>query len=734
MNISNEEFRLNQILKGAADGITRQEILSRFSPEKRDVIEMLLSDKEVSHELIVLDNKYFHINNTNYRVGVFKDKKYNNTFVQIGNDQYSVFGDTQAIDGDTVLVTIASTRPKIARIEQILDRKLTSVYGEVVMIKNDYYLKPENPKFKKLNIRLNNNSNIVVGSKVVVELGNESVPNQYDGVISSVIGNSTDAGIDILMEAYKYGIESFFPSDALDEVKEIPLSVTDSDRIGRCDLTDKVIFTIDGSDTKDIDDAVSLERLENGNYKLGVHITDVTHYIQKGSALDTSAYLKGTSSYLAGKVIPMYPSIFSNGIGSLNPNQDRLALTCEMEIDGTGRVVNYNIFESVINSKKQMTYSDVNRILKDDEIPEGYEEYVDVLKLMYKLSLILKRKRIKRGALEIDREELKIELDDKGFPISFNKRTQDVAENLIEEFMLIANETVAECLSSGNYPAMYRVHDVPNSEKVSDFIKVLNKIGMPYYRHEKNDIQREMQLISEELAKYGEVGKVMLLPFLKTLKKANYSVDNIGHFGLASKDYLHFTSPIRRYPDDTVHRMLKKYVINKEKHDYEEMEADFAELDEQAEYLSDREKAADKCELSIIAMKSAEYMEEHIGERFVGRIIQIDGKGMTIQLDNLIEGRVKIASLPCHYEYNENTYSLVALNDDYEDFYYGDLIEVEVYSANKENKTIEFEIVDILEQNKFINPSVNDLVRTQAIIKEESKIKRKDKRRTKWNS
>ena len=734
MNIVNEEFRLNQILKGAVNGITRNEILSRFSSEKREVIDMLLSDKELRHDIVVLDDKFFHISNTNYRVGKFKDKKYNNRFILIGDDVYSVFDDTSAVDGDIVLVSIVNNRPKVAKIEKILRRDLADVYGEVIMIKNDYYLKPENPKFQKLKIKLNGNPDIIVGSKVVAELSNETAENEYDGTITAVIGNSADPGIDILMEAYKYGIENYFSEDSQKEVDELPLSVLDSERIGRSDLTDKIIFTIDGDDTKDIDDAISLEMLDNGNYKLGVHITDVTHYIEKDSALDKDAYYKGTSSYLAGKVIPMYPSIFSNGIGSLNPNVDRLALTCEMEIDKSGKVVHYNIYESIINSKKQMTYKNVNSIIKGEDIPEGYEEFVDILKNMYKLSLRLKRNRIARGALDLDREELKIELDENGFPIEFNKRIQDDAENLIEEFMLIANETVASCLASKNYPAMYRVHDVPSAKKVQEFVDVLNKIGMPYYRSDKFDLQREMQMIGNELKKYGPVGKAMLLPFLKTLRKANYSIENIGHFGLASDEYVHFTSPIRRYPDNTIHRAIKKYVLSDEIYSDEEIDEDLYELDQAAQQSSERERQADRCELSIIAMKTAEYMEKHIGEKFTGRIIQIDSKGMTIQLDNLIEGRVKINSLPCHYEFNEDTLSLVALDDAYDDYYYGDLVEVEVYNANKENKTIEFEVLKVLEQNKYINPSVNDYCRTQAIVKEHSKVKRKDKRRTKWNS
>ncbi|MBR4618840.1 MAG: VacB/RNase II family 3'-5' exoribonuclease [Bacilli bacterium] len=733
MNTNNEQFRLNQIIRKSSEGISKAEILSHFSETKKEFIEFLLEEGQDKNQLIVIGDKYYHIDNTSYRVGKYKDKKYNNRFVQIGNDSYQIDSDTNAIDEDTVLVSIVNKKQKIVHIEKVLQRELKSVYGEVQQIKDSYFLKPENPKFKKLVIKLDNNDGLIVGSKVVVNLDKEESENNYEGTVTGLIGYSNDPGIDILMEAYKYGIDSYFPQEAKEEAEQLPLSVSDKDKINRCDLTKKEIFTIDGDDTKDIDDAISLEVLPNGNYELGVHITDVTYYIEKGSALDEEAYHRGTSSYLAGKVIPMYPAIFSNGIGSLNPNQDRLTVTCLMEIDHNGNVVNYNIFESVINSNIQMTYNKVNDILDGVKVKNGYEEHVDTLKRMYKLSLILKKKRLKRGALNIERKELKIELDDKGFPTEFKIREQNNAENIIEEFMIAANETVATALEEYNYPAMYRIHEVPSPTKVSDFIEVINKIGMPYYRSERRNLQMEVQSIAQELTKYGVIGKIMYLPFVKTLKKARYQSENIGHFGLASKSYVHFTSPIRRYPDNTIHRSIKKYLLSHEEIDEEEIESDFLELTDEADYLSYRERQADKCEQAIISMKCAEYMEKHIGEKFNGRIVQIDNKGLTIQLDNLIEGRVKISSLPCHYEYNEETYSLVSLDDDYEDYYYGDLLEVEVYNANKENKTIEFEITKVLEQNEYVKPSINDNKRNEVINRSQRKIKRKDKRRTKWD-
>ena len=733
MNIDNEEFRLKKILKSAKEGITKEEILAKFSDEKKELVEFLLSVEVDKYTLIELNGKYIHVDNTNYRVGIYKEKKYNNRFVEIGKNFYTPNVDTNAINGDKVLVKIIDKKTKTCFVEKVLSRELKSIYGEVIMLKNDYYLLPDSPKYKKLSINLNKNSDIIVGSKVVVELDDEVSDNKYNGTITGLIGYSSDPGIDILMEAYKYRIDAAFSKECQEELESIPMEVRDIDRIGRCDLTKKEIFTIDGDDTKDIDDAISLDVLDNGNYLLGVHITDVTYYIKKNSALDREAYSRGTSSYLASKVIPMYPPIISNGIGSLNPKQDRLTITCEMEIDEKGNIIRTNIYESIINSKIQMTYKKVNDILDKNIIDPEYKDFVKTLRRMRKLSLRLARKRLVRGALNLDNSELKIELDENGFPKNFYVREPGTGENLIEEFMIAANESVAEALESKSYPAMYRIHEEPSKEKISNFVECLNKTGIRCTFNGSCNLQVEIQKIVDQLSGYNEIGKMMANPLVRTLRKARYSPDNLGHFGLASEGYVHFTSPIRRYPDDTIHRSIKKYILNKEYENDEEVQTnDYLELEIQSEHLSEREKLAEKCERAITAMKCAEYMEKHIGDTYKGRISQIDSSGITVQLDNLIEGRVKINTLPCHYEYNEETMSLVSLDDTYEDYYYGDLLQVEVINASKENKTIEFDILKIIEQNKYIKHDINENKRMEAINKTLKKSKRKEKRRAKW--
>ena len=381
-----------------------------------------------------------------------------------------------------------------------------------------------------------------------------------------------------------------------------------------------------------------------------------------------------------------------------------------------------------------MTYKKVNDLLDKNIVDPEYKEFAKTLRSMRKLSLRLARKRLLRGAMNLDNSELKIELDENGFPKNFYVREPGTGENLIEEFMIAANEAVAEALESKNYPAMYRIHEEPSREKISDFVECLNKAGISCTFNGSGNLQMEIQKIVDHLSSYNEIGKMMANPLVRTLRKARYSPENLGHFGLASEGYVHFTSPIRRYPDDTIHRSIKKYILNKEyENDEEEQTNDYLELETQAEHLSEREKLAEKCERAINAMKCAEYMEKHIGDTYKGRISQIDNSGITVQLDNLIEGRVKINSLPCHYEYNEETMSLVALDDTYDDYYYGDLLQVEVINASKENKTIEFDILKIMEQNKYIKHDINDNKRMEAINKTLKKSKRKEKRRAKWN-
>lgn len=658
-------------------------------------------------------DKYMMLEDSHLKRGIMRANKKGFGFVDIDDSDVDVYISEEHMNGalhdDIVLVEITSKKG-IDRLEgrvvKIINREKDTYVGEINFEGDTGIVSLDDNKLKiKVQIPRDKSMNAVDGHKVVVRLGKRIDNSRFMGEVVEIIGHKNDPGIDILSIVKKYNIETDFPDDVKEQLKNIPSEVSEEECKNRRDLRNEMIFTIDGDDTKDIDDAISLEILPNGNYQLGVHITDVTYYIKEGSELDRLALKKGTSYYLADTVIPMYPKLFSNGIGSLNPNVERLALSCVMEINRQGNVVNYNIFESVIKSKIQMTYKKVNDILDNNIVAAGYENFVSTLKDMYKLSLILNKKRILHGALEFGMPQQKIKLDEKGFPLDFEILSQGTGENLIEEFMLVANQTVAQALGEYDYPTMYRVHDVPAPEVVNYFIELINKLGIKYQRREQLDLQHEMQYLSSFVNSYGSKSGPFQYAFLRVLRKAYYSTDNIGHFGLAYKDYVHFTSPIRRYPDDTVHRSIRKYLLNKDKNfDLEEVAKDYEILEEKAHLCSINEKKSDKCELIINAMKAAEYMERHIGEHFIARVLSVDNKGLSIQLQNLIDGRIKINDLDVPYRFDQDSMSLQSLASD-ECFCYGDLIDVYVVDASKKDKTISFKVSSIIEKNTLARKS-----------------------------
>lgn len=642
-------------------------------------------------------NKYMMFKNSNLQVGVLLGTKKGYAFVDIeGDDDVFINQDNLngAINNDKVIVEITSRKGLRleGRILKVIERKVQQFVGKVYFKKNKCLIDLDDKKVK-LNIIVDDDKTLgaVSGHKVVVRLLNKIDNLNYKGAIVKILGHVDDPGVDILSIAAKYEIDDEFPKEVEEQLQTIPDHVLPNEYEGRVDLRDKMIFTIDGDDTKDIDDAISIEKLDNGNYKLGVHIADVSYYVKENSALDEEAYKRGTSTYLANTVIPMLPHYLSNGICSLNPNVDRLAISCVMEIDRTGEIVEYNIFESVIKSNIQMTYKKVNSILENNIIPEGYEPYVDNLRLMSELADILRENKVKKGYIDFDIDEAKIITDKNGECIDVKLRERGTGEKLIEDFMIAANETVARHISYMEYPFIYRVHGEPNEEKINNFLNFVSILGHSVHKMKKIT-PKAMQDLLNELKGVKEYNILSSL-LLRSMQKAVYDKNNIGHFGLASKCYTHFTSPIRRYPDTTVHRLLRTYLFNKNIN-MDTIKYWDQKLISLAEHTSERERAAIECEREVDDMKMAEYMEKHIGEEFTGIISGVMSFGMFIELPNKIEGLVRIDDLTDdYYRYDETTFSLIG-NKNKRGYRLGDEVKVIVKSASKINHTIDFVLKD----------------------------------------
>ena len=600
-----------------------------------------------------------------------------------------------AIHDDIVLAEVFTKGVrKEAKVIRVIKREFKNLVGEVYFDNGDAFIKLDADK-RDITIHLTHDSvkNCVAGHKVMVKVIKELGKKRYLAEVVKIIGHKDDPGTDILSIAYKHGIYEEFGEGVEDELEFIPTEVSEAELKGRRDLTNEVIFTIDGDDTKDIDDAISIKKLDNGNYELGVHIADVSHYVKENTALGDAAYDRGTSSYLADTVIPMIPHKLSNGICSLNEGVIRLSMSCVMEIDHKGKVVNYDIFESYIKSRKKMTYKKVNDIIVRGLVPEGYEEFVDDLKLMNELHLILRKEKNSRGYINFDLDEAKIIQDENGKAIDVVKRIREEGEMLIEDFMIAANETVATHIANMELPFIYRVHDVPNPDKIEDFMTLVNILGYKLRGNIHDITPKSMQNILDQLQDKPEFDILSSL-LLRSMRKAEYSKENIGHFGLASRAYTHFTSPIRRFPDLTVHRLLKKYLVEQDM-SMTTIQALDNQLVEIASHSSEREVAAVDAERDVDDMKMAEYMEDHIGEEYEGVIDTITNFGFFVQLPNLIEGLVHVQSLKGdYYNYVPELLSMIGKSTK-KTYRLGDKVRVKCVGASKENSMIDFEIVEV---------------------------------------
>lgn len=664
-----------------------------------------LSDelRKLTDEVVVYHSnkdKYMMLENSHLRKGVMRTNKKGFGFVEVENmdDDIYVAQDNMngAIHDDIVLVEITS-KMNLDRLEgrilKVIKRQVQRYIGEITFdAKGKGHIKLDDNKIK-LNIEIPKDKtlNAVDGHKVVVELVKKLNNNlKYEGKVVEIIGHKNDPGVDILSIIYKYNINTVFPDDVKEEVANINMEVLPEEYHGRRDLRDQMIFTIDGDDTKDIDDAISIEKFANGHYKLGVHIADVSYYVKEGSPLDNEAMERGTSVYLVDRVIPMLPHELSNGICSLNPNVDRLAISCVMEFDSTGKQLDYEIFPSVIKSRIQMTYKKVNSILEKNVVPEGYEPYADTLREMSELATILRKAKVRRGYINFDIDEAKILVDENCKPTEITVRERGVGENLIEDFMIAANECVATHIYFMNLPFIYRVHEVPKEEKIRSFLGFVSNLGYSIPGDIKDTKPTTMQRILKALEDKPEY-KILSSLLLRCMQKAVYKPVNLGHYGLASTCYTHFTSPIRRYPDTTVHRLLRTYLFEN-KIDNATIRKWEEKLVYVADHSSDRERASVDCEREVEDMKMAEYMENHIGEEFDGMISSVTSFGMFVELDNLVEGLVPLRDMPDFFVYDEERMTLTG-EKSHVKYTIGERVRVKVVRASKEDKTIDFEIV-----------------------------------------
>ncbi|WP_084224706.1 ribonuclease R [Paenibacillus pectinilyticus] len=611
-----------------------------------------------------------------------------------------------AMNGDIVFVKVTARSQGGGRLEGEVVRVISRANSQIVGVfqsQDTYAFVIADDKRVSRDIFIPQHAfmGAVSGQKVVVKIVNyPEGRSAAEGEVIEILGHKDDPGVDILAIIRKHQLPEAFQPEVLAEAEAAPDSITEEEIIGqgRRDLRSKTIVTIDGEDAKDLDDAVNVELLENGNLRLGVHIADVSYYVREGTALDIEAYNRGCSVYLTDRVIPMLPHRLSNGICSLNPRVDRLTMSCEMEFDQDLKVVNHEIFTSVIKTSERMTYTNVRKLLTGEAEPEIVEKYaylMDDFKRMEELAARLRSRRMKRGAIDFDFEESKILVDADGKPTDIIKRERSVAEMMIEEFMLAANETVAEHFSWLKVPFLYRVHEDPDSEKLMNFMEFVTSFGYAMRGGKGGAIHASsLQAILEDIKGSPEetvISKVML----RSMKQAKYDAQSLGHFGLAAEFYSHFTSPIRRYTDLVIHRVIREVLENggtlsDKRHDYLA-----SRMNDIAQQSSERERVAVDAERDTEALKKAQYMMDKVGEEFEGIISSVTGFGMFIELDNTVEGLIRLSDLTDdYYNHHEKQHALIGERTS-KIYRLGDNIKVRVARVNMDEHTIDFELLDM---------------------------------------
>lgn len=669
--------------------------------DQRPQLEQILNELMTEGRIVCSKRGKFSKSEEKKITGTFQAHPKGFGFVSVEGEKEDIFIPESETNGamhmDTVEISVSPAvtgRRKEGKVLHVLERGMKQVVCTYQLNKNFGFAVPDNPKFgSDIFIPLERSKGAVNGHKVVVEITQYGKKGKNpEGKVVEILGHINDPGVDILSIVRAYGLPVEFDPKVMTQVEHVAKPVSEADMAGRMDLRDWQMVTIDGEDAKDLDDAVSLT-MDHENYILGVHIADVSNYVQEHSALDTEALKRGTSVYLVDRVIPMLPHALSNGICSLNQGEERLALSCIMTVNPKGEIIDQTITESVICVNRRMTYTNVKKILADHdpEVMAEYEPLVPMFEKMAELAAILRKKRMKRGSIDFDFPETKVILDKNGNPVDIRPYDRNVATKLIEDFMLAANETVAAEYYWRELPFVYRTHEQPDSEKIQKLSTFINNFGYSLHIGSDEVHPKELQKLLEKIDGTSEEPLISRLT-LRSMKQARYTVENTGHFGLAADCYCHFTSPIRRYPDLQIHRIIKDSLRGRlgEKRigHYTQI------LPEVAKRASEMERRADEAERETIKLKKVQYMENHIGETFAGVISGVAEYGFFVELENTVEGLVRVTSLTDDfYQYYEETYELVGEATNRR-FKLGQQVRVTVDNCDRIMRTIDFTLAD----------------------------------------
>ena len=728
------------ILRKAKKPISYDSILERYVFLKQQKDESYLLTEDDKNEILNIINEklsnydyyqtrdglFMLLGKTQYRKGKFYGNRagegvaicitsYINRDGEqvVSEDKYPISKDctNEAIDGDAVLIDISGRKPKV---EKVLERNLNSVIGVVTRIGAQYFVQPMDKKQQGLTISIDDD--VLEGEIVAVSLEDRRDANYYIGKVTRVFRHKDDPHEDALFEAFKCGMPEGFSKESLKQLETIPNAIRESDKAGRYDFTNWNIISIDGADTKDKDDCIYFQVLPNGNYLMASHIADTPTYVPFGSPLHKDAYRKGTSYYFGGCVEPQYPRKLSNGIYSLHDGVERLCKSIIIEYDKDGHVVSRSLVPSVIKSRMGMTYEKVNKILQEGIVDSEYREYKDTLTGMYELAETLRYNRFVNGAIIINRPERKHIHDENGKAIGVTTRTSGPAEMLIEEFMLASGVNVGEILTEAGIPCVYRCHGLPDVDKVNEFLRLLDVLGFPF-GHTAKEVCNDKQLFQAlvyHVEDTGPLQSVLTTNLIKCMPHAYYSTNNIGHYGTGFVVYIQFTSPIRRIGDDTNSRIIDDCYFEKDTKKKKEAIRKWAvEAPKFANQATKMERVAESVERNVQLMDDAVYMSQFVGQEMEGTVISSGNHGLMIQLDNLIEGRVRISSLEGEYVYNSDTFTLLSV-DGKDSYYIGDRLKLKLLFTNKERKTIEFSVIEKIYENPIADKyDTNQKVKTK---------------------